>query len=136
MASYALRQAVRSLLVSSPVLAGYDYIEESILPNFTPDGVKANRFMVLRWGNTVRGIGSVNRTLLVCAVYNREPDFVPIVAAIKEVKRLLQTLVAVRLDEEAAVLDVFWEGDTGDTYDDGYRAYYRTTDHTITASGS
>lgn len=136
MASYALRQAVRSLLTSSPILAGYQYIDQSILPNFTPDGVDAQRFMALRWGNTVRGVGVVNRVLLVCAIYNREPDFVPIVAAIKETKRLLQTLVAVKLNPEEAVLDVFWEGDTSDQYDDGYRAYYRTTDHTITASGS
>lgn len=136
MASHALRQAVFGLLTSSPVLQSLGYNGNTIMPNFTPDGPDAQRFMVLRWGNTTRGIGQVGRVLLSIYAYNREPDFAPITDALKEVKVLLPTLTGQKPAIDVAVLDVFYEGDTLDIFDDGYRAHARSTEHTITASGS
>jgi hypothetical protein len=136
MASPALRQAVFSLYLASPALAGLGFNEGNIYPNFTPDGPAGDRFMVLRWGTTTVGVGRANRIRLSCWVYNRQPDYRPIANALLEIRERLLTLIAVRLSPTEAILGVTYEGDSDDLYDDGYRAYTRWTSHTITASGS
>ena len=136
MASHTLRQSVFGLLTASPVLASLGYGEGSISPTFTPDGPPGDRFMVLRWGITSRGIFPVNRVRLAVWAYNRQPDFGPIADALLEVRRRLPTLGGVVMAPGEAVLSVDYEGDSDDLYDDGYRAHVRWTSHTITASGS
>jgi len=136
MASTTLRQAVFALYVASPVLTGLGFDENTISPNFSVDGPAGERFLVIRWGTTNRGIGRVNRVRLQCWVYNRQPDYVPIVNAILEIRTRLPSLAGVRMSPTEAVLSVDYEGDSDDLYDDGYRAYTRWTSHTITASGS
>lgn len=136
MASPVLRQFVFSHYVNSPVLAALGLNEETISPNFSPDGPNGDRFLVLRWGTTTRGIGPVNRVRLSCWVYNRQPDYAPIASALLEIRRILPALAGNVMSPAEAILSVDYEGDSDDLYDDGYRAYTRWTSHTITASGS
>lgn len=138
MASNRLRQAIFGLFVSSPALEALGLNAENISPNFSPDGPAGDRFLVMRWGTTTRGVGSVNQVRLGCWAYNRQPDYFPVVKILEEVRRLLPTLVGVVMSPSPmeAVLGVDYEGDSDDLYDDGYRAYTRWTSHTITASGS
>lgn len=136
MASEVLRRYVHDLYLASPKLAELGLGADTILPTFSPDGPVGNRFLVMRWGTTTPGIGNVNQVRLSCWVYNREPDFAPIVAALKEVKRLLAGMEAVVMAPGESVLAVRFEGDSDDLFDDGYRAHTRWTSHTITASGS
>lgn len=136
MASPTLRQAVYAHYLGSPVLAELGYNRDSISPNFSPDGPLGDRFMVLRWGATSRGIGRASRVSLGCWVYNRQPDYEPIARALLEIRRLLPLLAGIKMSPMEAILGVGYEGDSDDLYDDGYRAYTRWTSHTITASGS
>lgn len=136
MASTTLRQAVFAQYTNSPVLEGLGLTEETIYPNFSPDAPQGDRFLVLRWGVTNKGIGPVNRVRLGCWVYNRQPDYGPIADALKEIRALLPALAGVKMSPTEAILSVDYEGDSEDLYDDGYRAYTRWTSHTITASGS
>ena len=137
MSSNALRQAVYSLLQSSPELAGLGYNGDTLLPAFTPDAPNADRFCVLRWGATALGIGPANSVTFTAWFYNREPDFSPIMDAIAATRQLIPTLVSQRFsDGSGAVLGATWAGDTDDAYDDGYRAYVRNTAFTLTASGT
>lgn len=136
MASSTLRQFIYAAYLNSPVLADLGLVEANIFPNFSPDGVPDPLFMVIRWGVTARGIGAVNRVSLGCWVYNREPDYGPIADAIKEIRQILPPLAGMRMTSSEAIVDVRYEGDSDDLYDDGYRAYTRWTSHTITASGS
>lgn len=136
MASPVLRQAVFAHLLSRPVLAEVGLDEETISPNFSPDGPRGDLFLVLRWGITSRGIGPVNRIDLGCWMYNRQPDFLPIARVLLEIRSCLPLLAGIRMAPTEAILSVDYGGDSDDLYDDGYRAYTRWTSHTITASGS
>lgn len=136
MASKVLRRRVFDLLVDSPELANLGLNADTISPTFSPDGPSGDRFLVLRWGSTGRGIGAVNRVGLECWAYNRQPDYGPIADALMEIRRLLPTLAATVMAPTEAVVAVDYGGDSDDLYDDGYRAYTRWTSHTITASGS
>lgn len=136
MASEVLRQAVYALLKAAPGLEAAGYPEESVSPNFTVDGPEGDRFLVLRWGTTTRGIGAVNQVRLQVWVYNRQPDYLPIVQALKVVKAALPTLAGVRMAAGESVLAVEYGGDSDDLFDDGYQCYTRWCSHTITASGS
>jgi hypothetical protein len=135
--SAALRKAVYGILVASAPLAALGYDEPNIFPIYAPDSPDSRRWMVLRWGAVSRGIGPANKEALTVWIYNREPDYDPIIAAIKEIKALLPTLVAQRFtDGSGAVLGADWQGDTDDSYDDAYRAYMRNTAWQLTASGN
>ena len=136
MASRTLRQAVFGLLVASPVLAALGLSEARISPNFSPDAPEGDRFLILRWGTTTRGIGPVNRVRLQAWMYNRQPDFGPISDALLEIRLRLPTLAGARMSSTEAILAIDYEGDSDDLYDDGYRAHTRWCSHTITASGS
>lgn len=135
MASNTLRQAVYARYQASPVLMGI-FGPDNIMVNFTPDGPKGNLFLVIRWGVTIRGIGNVNQVDLTCWAYNREPDYGPIEDALMEIRRILPTMEGIRMSSTEAISGVGYNGDSDDLYDDGYRAHYRNTSHTITASGS
>jgi len=136
MASSILRQAVFACFLNSPVLAELGLTEATISPNFSPDGPIGDRFLVIRWGATSKGIGAVNRIGIGCWAYNRQPDYEPISKALLEIRKLLPPLAGIRMSPSEAILGVGYEGDSDDLYDDGYRAYTRWTSHTITASGS
>ena len=136
MASKVLRNAVYALLKASTDLEAAGYPPESVSPNFTPDGPEGDRFLVLRWGITNRGISVVNQVRLSVWVYNRQPDFGPIADALKAVKATLPTLAGVVMAPGESVLAVDYTGDSDDLYDDGYQAHTRWCSHTITASGS
>lgn len=136
MASSVLRQYVFALYSENQVLTGLKYDAEAIYPNWAPDAPPQDRFIILRWGVTARGIGAANPVRLGCWVYNREPDYGPISSALKEIRRILPELPGTRMPEGESILGVDYEGDSEDLYDDGYRAYVRWTSHTITASGS
>lgn len=138
MASPALRKYTNELLLGSSVLAGLGYGQGAILPAGSPDGPNPPRFCVVRWGTTTRGIGGVNRCGLGLWFYNKEPDYQPIADALKEARAILPAMAAQRIPGAVgeAIVDVAWEGDSEDLYDDGYRAWVRWTSHTITASGS
>jgi len=133
----ALRQMVYAMMTNSFVLSGLGYAAH-VYPAYSPDSPVEDRFLVLRWGGTSRGIGAANPVILNSWVYNREPDYGPIGDALAEIRALVESLPAVRLQDGSgnAVLGVFWEGESGDLYDPAYRAYMRNSSHTITASGS
>lgn len=136
MASRVLRQAVFALVTATPGLAELGYGPEDVSPNFTPDGPIGDHFLVLRWGTVTLGIAPVNHIRLSVWAYNRQPDYVPIVDALKLIKPRLESLEGVVMAPGESVLAVRFEGDSDDLYDDGYRAYTRWCSHTITASGS
>lgn len=136
MASRVLRQAVFGLYVATPALAELGLNAETIFANFTPDAPEGDRFLVLRWGTTTKGIGNVNRIRLSCWAYNRTPDYGPIADALLICRTRLATLAGVVMAPGESVLSVDYEGDSDDLYDDGYRAHTRWTSHTIIASGS
>lgn len=136
MASRVLRQAVFALLVATPELAAVGLNEETILPNFTPEGPQGDHFLVLRWGGTTPGIGNVNQVRLACWVYNRQPDFGPIIDAIKAINVRLPSLAGNVMAPTESVLAVDYEGQSDDLFDTGYRAHTRWCSHLITASGS
>ena len=136
MASRTLRQAIFGLLVASPTLAGLGLNGNTISSNFSPDAPAGDRFLILRWGTTTRGIGPVNRVRLQAWMYNRQPDFGPISDALLEIRLRLPTLAGARMSSTEAILAIDYEGDSDDLYDDGYRAHTRWCSHTITASGS
>src|SRR4051794_19813075 len=112
MASPTLRQAVYAQYTASPILTGLGYKEDTIFPNYSPDSVEANRFLVIRWGVTARGYGKVNSVSIQCWAYNREPDYGPISSALLEIRRLLPLLEAVRMSPTEAVLGVLYGGDS------------------------
>lgn len=136
MASKTLRQAIFARFLASPALAALGLTNETIYPNFSPDGPTSERFLVMRWGVTTKGIGRVNHVSLGCWAYNRQPDYAPIADALAEIRAILLTFPGVVMSPTEAVLGVSYDGDSDDLYDDGYRAYTRWTSHTITASGS
>lgn len=136
MASGVLRQFVYARFTASSVLASLKLTEAVIFPNWAPDAVDADMFLVMRWGITSRGYGRVNHCDLGCWVYNRQPDYGPIADALAEIKIILPTMIANKMNANEAILGVGYNGDSDDLYDDGYRAYTRWTSHTITASGS
>lgn len=136
MASETLRNAFFALYTNSPILAGLGLTEATIYPNFSADAPPESRFMILRWGLTNPGMGRVNQVTLGCWVYNREPDYGPIAAALLEIRRLAPTMLGVRMSPTESVNGVDYNGDSDDLYDDAWRAYTRYTTHTITASGS
>jgi hypothetical protein len=135
MASEALRQAVYARFLASPVLVGLGLNADTIAPNFSPDAPIGDRFLIIRWGVTNRGIGRVNKVSVGCWMYNRQPDFGPIMKALMEIRTILPAMVGV-INSNEAILSVDYGGDSDDLYDDGYRAHTRWTSHTIVASGS
>jgi hypothetical protein len=136
MASDVLRQFIYAHHCASAVLTGIGYDEPNIYPNFSPDAPQGDLFLVLKWGVTTRGVGVANQVNLQCWAYNRQPNFKPIADALKEIRATLPELVGARMSPTEAILGVNYTGDSDDLYDDGYRAHFRYTSHTITASGS
>lgn len=136
MASKTLRQFVYAHYVASSGLENLGFTKANIYPNFSADAPDGDLFMVIRWGVTVPGVGNVNRVSLGCWVYNRQPDYGPISDTLKEIRRILPELEAKVMSPNESIINVKYEGDSDDLYDDGYRAYTRWTSHTITASGS
>lgn len=136
MASLALRQTVFALYTNDALLNDIGFNTDNVYPNWTPDAHAGDLFLVLRWGVVAPGIARVNRPDLSCWVYNRQPDYVPIIGALDRIRILLATLAGTRINDTEAVVDVEFRGDSDDLYDDGYRAYVRYSNHTITASGS
>lgn len=132
----ALRQHVYALVAASPELAALGYGPEGVYPNYSPDSPPQTRFLVLRWGQTARGIGGANQISLNVWLYNREPDFGPITDAIMVLREMLPDMIGnVLPGGKGSVLGVDWQGDTDDAYDDAYRAWVRQSQHTLTASG-
>lgn len=136
MASSRMRQSFFTQVVETPGLAALGLTEETVAPNFTPDGPSGDHFLVLRWGTTTKGIGAVNQVRLALWVYNRQPDYGPIADALLLLRPRLAAMSGIVMAPGESVLDVRFEGDSDDLYDDGYRAYTRWCSHLITASGS
>ena len=136
MASPTLRQAVFARYLASPVLAGLGLTEDTIYPNFSPDSPSSDKFLVIRWGITTKGVGAANTVSITCWIYNREPDYGPISDALLEIRAILPSMIGFRMSATEAILGVGYAGDSDDLYDDAYRAWTRYTSHTITASGS
>jgi len=144
MASVAVRRAVYDLLVADAALIALGFTSNTIYPNWGPDSPMAQRFMVLRWGATTRGVGRANSAEFTPWVYDRDQDFAAIAGALDRMRPaelggdgLLDTLVGARLGVGPdGILGIDWQGASTDLYDDGYRANVRNETYNITASGN
>lgn len=137
MSSRALRTETWGLLKADSGLIALGYLEEGVYSGYGGDSPPQRLFMILRWGSTGRGVGPANSVALDIWVYNREPDYGPVVDAIARIKELLPTLIAKRFaDGSGGVLGADWQGDGDDSYDDAYKAFMRRTSWLMTAGGN
>lgn len=137
-----LRDIALARLAADSTMNGLGYDISSLYPAFSRDAppiaIEGQRFGVLRWGTTERGVGRVQTVTLEIWLYNRERDFAPISDGLRRARDVLATLEAVNVDavDDAWVLGVRWEAAGPDGWDDLYQAVLRSESYTITASGN
>lgn len=138
----SLRNLVFDTLRNDATMNTAGITTASLYPIFSRDSppvsVEGTKFAILRWGPAGIGIGNVIPVDLDFWVYNRDPDYDPIMDALLHARVLLAGLegLAVDVAHTGWVNGVNWQGGTADLYDPLYEAYTRSESYRITASGN
>jgi hypothetical protein len=98
------------------------------------DEPRGRKFLVLRYGPMTRGIGPSNRLELIVWAYDRDKDHDAVEALLTRVRTVLESIEAQKTTE-GWITTVTWTGNSGDLYDDAYRAVGINSGYQVIASG-
>lgn len=134
-----LRVLVYNTLKDDPQMNILGINEQSLYPVYsrdsTPEGIEGPVFAILRWGVSEVGVGRAIPVTLDLWVYNKDPDYGPIMDILKRGRDLMDGLVNAQT-ADGWVLGVNWQGGSIDLFDDLYAAYTRNESYRIAASGN
>jgi hypothetical protein len=97
------------------------------------DGPQPTPFMVIRWGNTNRGIGPVNSSECTLYVHDDPGDYGRISAILSRARAVMSALAASGVAANW-IIDVQWQGDSGDLADDVYKTVMRNGSFNVVAN--
>jgi len=97
------------------------------------DGPQPVPFMVMRWGVVTRGYGAANTTLLTVYVHDEPGSYDRIRAIQRRMRAVLLALEATGTPVNW-IINVQWNGESGDLSDDSYRTITRNSDFTVVAN--
>jgi hypothetical protein len=128
-----VRDQVYNLLAADAGLAALGITSANLFPGLmTPDSPPEDRFVVLRWGQTERGPGrnAGRAENLSIWAYNRQTDYAPVLDVLTRCKAIL-----LGISGPGAIIQVDWQGDSEDLWDDVYRAVTRNSSFRIPSGG-
>lgn len=140
----SVRELVFSLTNNDPELNALGLNFNTVYANGAPDSPKERFWAVIHWGPETsgapgqRGRGRVTERECALWVYNKDWEYAPINAALKRWCALMDAIEAMRTGDETNdgwITQCDWNGDSDDSYDDVYEAYFRSSTYTIVASG-
>lgn len=134
-----LRNLVYGTMKDDPQLNILGIDEQSLYPVYsrdsTPEGVEGPVFAILRWGPSEVGVGTAIPVTLDLWVYNKSPDYGPVMDILKRTRAIMDALINAQTTD-GWVLGVNWQGGSLDLFDDLYGAYARNESYRIVASGN
>lgn len=128
-----VRDLVFSALTSDLQLNTLGINEDHVWAAGALDGPQPTPFMVIRWGNTNRGIGPVNSAECTLYVHDDPGDY----GRINDIlHRSRQVMLALAASGATAnwIIDVQWQGDSGDLADDVYKTVMRNGSFNVVAN--
>jgi hypothetical protein len=97
------------------------------------DSPNSHPFIVIRWGTITPGVGSMNVQEFTVWVHDKSQDYQLIDLVLKRIRVLLDgTGPAATI--EGYVGEISWQGDSGDTRDDGYHTITRNSLYQLAGS--
>lgn len=131
-----VREAVYQALTGDPVLNGMGINTDTVYGGqMTVDSPEAQKFVVLRWGQTEVGPGrrpgkGCVENLAIWA-YNRQTDYGPILDILARCRVVLDGIVA-----SNGIIQVDFQGSSEDLWDDVWRAITRNHSYRIPTGGA
>lgn len=96
---------------------------------------EATKFMVLRWGAVLPGIGPASRARLDVWVYDKNGADYSVIDDVLKLVRTRMLNLAASGQGDTWFLGVEWSGNSVDTKDDVYEAVAKYASFSVTASG-
>lgn len=97
------------------------------------EGPQPTPFMVMRWGNTVKGIGPSNSATLMVFVHDDPGSYERINAIIVRAREVIKALAASG-DSGNWITAVEWLGDSGELNEEAYRTITRNAEFNVVAN--
>lgn len=135
-----LRSHVFAALSNDSVLTGLQITSASLFTTHDVDTPQARPFVVLRWQNTVPGLGDddtrwVNTRRLQVWAHDDPGDYDRIDQILQRVRVVLKQLVGVNTGESGSwIAETNWEGDSDDLSDEAVGTITRNSSYSFTGS--
>lgn len=128
-----MRTLIRNAIVVDATLTGLGVVSAGVLAGEV-DTPAQRPFLVLRWGDTIPGLDTVDRKVLVIWVHDNPGSYSRIDSVIRGLKVLFRSMEA---DQHATgwLIKAEWVTDSGDLTDDGHGTIVRTTSFNFVSSG-
>jgi len=128
-----VRELVYSALTTDTALNTLGIDADHMYASGSLDGPQPAPFGVTRWGAVAKGIGPINRAPVTIYIHDDFGDYSTINAILV---RIRQVMLALSASGQSAnwIIDVVWDGDSGDLADDTYKTLMRYASFTVVAN--
>lgn len=127
--------AVAAAVRDSDALHELGFTAAEVYRSMGMENTQANKFIVLRWGDTAPGVGPSNPVTLTVWAYDMPGSYVDIDKALGAIKDILSAMVDVQ-DSEGWVTQIKWLGFSGDLYDDMMKRITKNAIFTVNTRAS
>lgn len=127
--------AVAAAVKGSNALHELGFAAAEVYRSMGMENTQANKFIVMRWGDTNVGVGSSNPVFLTVWAYDMPGSYVDIDRALGIIKDILSAMVEVE-GNEGWVTQIKWLGFSGDLYDDMMKRITKNAIFTVNTRAS
>lgn len=128
-----VRELVFGALIKDPELNVLGIDANHVWSKGSVEGPQPTPFVVIAWGNVERGFGPVNSAECTLYVHDDIGNYDTINAIVMRLRSLMESLAASGPSANW-IIDVRWQGDSGELSDDSYKTNMRNASFNVVAN--